>query len=356
LSPMELGIAVASGAEAHRVVKRAEDLGVGHAWFYDSQLLYGELFASMAAAAMRTERIRLGSGVLIPSNRIAPIAANGFATLARLAPGRIDFGVGTGFTGRRSIGADAIPLAEMKEHIRVMRELWAGGTPEWDFEGTRRKIRFLNPETSRLHLADPIPLYVSAFGPKTRAYTAEVADGWMNFLFADEAAAQDARDIRERCSAGDRDPDSLHSVAFTLGCVLDEGEPADSPRAVAQAGPLVAAMLHNWAEAEERGSALQLPPEWREVIEAYAHHHKRFEPADARYLENHTGHLMFVREGDRPFITGEMIRALTFTGTPDELRGRAKRLADAGYHQIAVQLVPDAEDAIDRWVELFRGL
>ncbi len=353
---MELGIAVASGADAFHVVRRAEELGVGHAWFYDSQLLYGEIFASMAAAAMKTERIRLGSGVLIPSNRTAPIAANGFATLNRLAPGRIDFGVGTGFTGRRTVGADAIPLRELKEHVRVIRELWAGGTPEWDFEGKRRKIRFLNPETTRLNLGDPIPLYVSAFGPKTRAYTAEAADGWMNFLFDDETAIADVADIRECCRERGREPDSLHSIAFTLGCVLEAGEPPDSPRAIAQAGPLVGAMLHNWAEAEERGSALTLPPAWRGVIDEYIAHHKTFEPPDARYLENHTGHLMFVRDGDRRFIRGDMIRALTFTGTVGELRERARALADAGYHQIAIQLVPDAEDALDAWVDVFRGL
>jgi 5,10-methylenetetrahydromethanopterin reductase len=58
----------------------------------------------MAAAAVKTTRIRLGTGVLIPSNRIAAVAANAFASLNKLAPGRIDFGVGTGFTGRRAMG------------------------------------------------------------------------------------------------------------------------------------------------------------------------------------------------------------------------------------------------------------
>lgn len=35
----------------------------------------------------------LGTGVLIPSNRIAPVAANALASLNQLAPGRIDFGL-----------------------------------------------------------------------------------------------------------------------------------------------------------------------------------------------------------------------------------------------------------------------
>ena len=52
------------------------------------------LFVAMGAGAVKTSRIRLGTGVLIPTNRIAPVTANAFASLNQLAPGRIDFGVG----------------------------------------------------------------------------------------------------------------------------------------------------------------------------------------------------------------------------------------------------------------------
>ena len=61
-------------------------------------MLCADVFVAMALAAARTSRIRLGTGVLIPSNRFAPVAANALASLAKLAPGRIDFGVGTDFT------------------------------------------------------------------------------------------------------------------------------------------------------------------------------------------------------------------------------------------------------------------
>ena len=44
-------------------------------------MLTSELFVSMTAAAMHTQKIRLASGVMIPSNRIAPVAASGLATL-----------------------------------------------------------------------------------------------------------------------------------------------------------------------------------------------------------------------------------------------------------------------------------
>jgi len=89
-------------------VRRAEELGFSHAWFFDTQMLSVDPFVTMTAAAMQTTRIKLGTGVLIPSNRIAPVVAAAFASLNRLAPGRIIFGVSTGFTGRRTMGLGAV--------------------------------------------------------------------------------------------------------------------------------------------------------------------------------------------------------------------------------------------------------
>ena len=109
---MQFGIAIPTDADSWRVVRRAEELGFARAWFYDTQMLSADPFVAMAAAAMKTTQIRLGTGVLIPSNRIAPVTANAFASLNKLAPGRIDFGVGTGFTGRRAMGLGAVKLAD----------------------------------------------------------------------------------------------------------------------------------------------------------------------------------------------------------------------------------------------------
>ncbi|MGV0036372.1 MAG: LLM class flavin-dependent oxidoreductase [Candidatus Azotimanducaceae bacterium WSBS_2022_MAG_OTU7] len=84
----------------------------------------------MALAAANTSSIRLGTGVLIPSNRIEPVTANAFATLNKLAPGRIDFGVGTGFTGRRTMGLKPIPLAKMQRYIKRVQSMLLGETVE----------------------------------------------------------------------------------------------------------------------------------------------------------------------------------------------------------------------------------
>ncbi len=105
---MEFGIAMATDADAWRLVARAEELGFSSAWFHDTQMLSADCFVAMGATAVKTDRIRLGTGVLIPTNRIAPVTANALAILNKLAPGRIDFGVCTGFTGRRAMGLGAM--------------------------------------------------------------------------------------------------------------------------------------------------------------------------------------------------------------------------------------------------------
>src|SRR6202007_353869 len=163
-------------------VRRAEELGFTHAWFYDTQMLSADCFVAMAAAAVNTRRIRLGTGVLVPSNRIAPVTANAFASLNKLAPGRIDFGVGTGFTARRAMGFGALKLKALETYIAQIYGLVRGETVEFEMEGEQRKIRFLNPELDLFNTRDPIRLHLSAYGPRPRALTAKIAAGWIVFV------------------------------------------------------------------------------------------------------------------------------------------------------------------------------
>ena len=96
-----------------------------------------------------------------------------------------------------------------------------------------------------------------------------------------------------------------------------------------------------------------LPAELQAAASAYRRIYESYEPADARYLRLHTGHLMWVRPEEEPFLSGDLIRLSTFTGTRDELVDRVRTLRDAGYDQLAVQLVPGHEDAMNDWMEVF---
>jgi 5,10-methylenetetrahydromethanopterin reductase len=344
---MEFGIALTPSPTSWQTVARAEELGFTHAWFYDSQLLYTDVFVAMALAAEHTSRIKLGTGVLIPTNRIAPVAANAFASLNALAPGRIIFGVGTGFTGRNTMGLPAQRLRDMREYNAIVGEMLRGQTATFATEGTTRKIRFLNPENGMLNVADPVPLHISAFGPRAMKLAAETGDGWMTFMGPVDRAAQQAMAFNAACAAAGREPSAVYRTVFSLGCVLADGEPADGPRAMAQAGPGVAVGWHGLIE-RLNATNTPIPPELRE-------RYNRYEPADARYLGLHRGHLLFVRDDERDLVTGDAIRSGTFTGTAAELRDRIPALEAAGYDQLTIQLVYGHEDAVDDWARVLVG-
>jgi 5,10-methylenetetrahydromethanopterin reductase len=354
---MNFDIFLAPAADSYKVVERAEALGYRRAWFYDTQLLNAELFAAMAAAAMRTSTIRLGTGVLIPSNRIAPVAASGLATLNALAPGRIDFGISTGFTARRTMGLRPVKLADMEDYIRIVRGLLAGETLEWTFEDKRRKIRFLNPEVGAVNIADPIPLHVSALGPRARKLTAKLGAGWIHAT-ANPAHAQAAlADMRAAWLDAGRPAGELRTTAAIAGCVLGEGEVADSPRARAHAGPTATIALHSLVERDEFGDlGRPIPPALTPLLERYRQIYLTYEPADARYLSNHRGHLMFLRPEEQAICTAELIRATTFTASRAELREKLRELARAGFDHVGLTVRHGYPEMLEEWADVFEGV
>jgi 5,10-methylenetetrahydromethanopterin reductase len=354
---MDYGINLATSADSWKVVKRAEELGYSRAWFYDTQLLNADLFVAMAACAMQTVRIRLATGVLIPSNRIAPVAANGLASLNALAPGRIDFGISTGFTARRSMGLGPVKLADMEEYIRVVRGLLAGRTLEWTFEEKTKKIRFLNPEIGLINIDDPIPLHISALGPRGRALTARLGANWIYTVASVASGRAPIEEMIADWRAAGVDPAACVATALTGGCVLAEGEACDSPRAKAQAGPHATIALHNLVEIQEFGDmGRPMPPQLAPLVERYREVYSRYEPADARYLSNHRGHLMFLRPEEQPFCTADLIRSTTFTATQTELRERIRALAALGYNHFAVHIRHRQPQMLEEWADVFAGV
>ncbi|MEQ8485705.1 MAG: LLM class flavin-dependent oxidoreductase [Pseudomonadales bacterium] len=351
---MDFGIALATSTTSWQTVKRAEELGFSHAWFYDTQLLNPDVFVGMTLAAAHTHRIRLGTGVLIPSNRIEPVTANALASLNKIAPGRIDFGVGTGFTGRRTMGLRAIPLDQMKAYVQRVQRLLGAQTIGWPQDGASREVGFLNPDFGLINVDDPIPLHVSAMGPRARRLTAELGAGWLNFAADEGVAVRTLEDMRQAWQEAGRTPKELYSTLFFLGCVLRPGEGFDSERALAQAGPWVTVFFHNLVETSEPGSMEAIiGKQLSEMLEQYREVYLSY-PAKRRHLHNHRGHLMVVRPDERFLVTPELIDAMTFTGSIEHLRERVDRLEAAGYRQLTVQLVEGHEAALDDWARVFR--
>lgn len=351
---MQYSVAFASEVDSWKWAKRAEELGFHAAWFYDTQLLNPDVFICMALAAHETSRIRLGTGVLVPSNRIEPVTANAFASLNRLAPGRIDFGIGTGFTARRTMGQGAVPLARTRRYIETVQGMLRGETVPWQADDGTHKVCFLDPELGLINVDDDIPLWFSAFGPKARALSAELGAGWLNFGTANAEAV--LGDMRSSWEAAGRDTDSLLANLFFLGAVLTGNDAEDESRLMAQAAPFASVMFHNLADevGPMRGGNVQTGP-LGNLLAEYLQIHEQYEPADARYLSNHKGHLMYVRP-DEQHVTADLARAMTLSGTPDELVERIRGLRDAGYTQLTVQLVHGHESALEDWATVFESV
>ena len=64
---------------------------------------------------------------------------------------------------------------------------------------------------------------------------------------------------------------------------------------------------------------------------------------------------MFVKPEERPFVTAELIRLTTITATETEIKDRIAALFDAGYSEIAIQIVPGHEHAIEDWGKIRRA-
>jgi len=320
-------------------------------------MLNADVFVAMGAAAVQTSRIRLATGVLIPSNRIAPVAASALASLNALAPGRIDFGISTGFTARRTMGLGPVKLDDMVEYVRIVQRLLAGDTPEWTFEGKRRKIRFLSPEIGVVNVKDPIPLHVSALGPRGRRLTAELGAGWIYATGHMGTARTAIADMLGAWRAAGVDPATRVATAFTGGCVLRDGEAFDGARARAHAGPHATIALHNLVEIAEFGDmGRPLPRELAPLLERYRQIYQAYEPTDARYLSNHRGHLMFLRPEEHEVCTADLIRTLTFTASRAELRERIRELRTAGYNHFSIHIRHGHPEMLEEWADVFEGV
>ena len=352
---MDFGIALATTADSWKTAKRAEELGFSHAWFYDTQMLSADCFVTMGAATVNTSKIRLGTGVLIPSNRIPAVTANAFASLNQMAPGRIDFGVGTGFTGRRAMGFGAMKLADMEEYIRVVYGLLDGEKVDTTFEGKPARIKFLNPEAGAINTDDPVRLTLSAMGPRGRRMTARLKADWMTFSNGPEAGNAQLADMQASWAEAGNVADDLYSVHFGLGCVLEDGEPADSERSIIQAGPRAMVQLHRAVDEAVMGlpNTQKLPDSLAALRDRYVQAAASFDPEEPdRYLVTHRGHLMFVRPEERAYATADLIKYTSFTGTEAEIKDKIAQMRDAGYSQFTIQLIPGAEAAIEDWAHI----
>jgi len=329
---MDFGIVTAKIDEIGYIT-HAENLGYSHCWVTDSPIIRSNCWAVLALAAQATRTMRIGTGVNVPGLRLAPVAANGIATINRLAPGRCFIGLGTGHTGMRLLGRTPMKLAPFREYVDVVKKILRGEEVEYTLEGETHPIRFQMREHRFIELEPAIPVYVAAFGPKAQALAGEIADGLVSGLPRGgtvPAMLENAR--RGAARAGKTLPaDFLCSAMVTL-VMREPGEALDSERIVSQAGAAVMTGLHYLvARHLETGED---PPDYaRPVWNAYMKWLNEA-PPEVRHQRLHGSHYSFVDPDEARFITADLIKASCLTGTPEELVEQIRGLEREGLTQI----------------------
>jgi len=348
---MDYGIGIPSYIDAWREVQAAEAAGFTHAWFYDSQLIYSDVYATMALAAQNTSRIKLGTLVAIPSNRIAPVTASAIATINKLAPGRVILAMGTGYTGRNTMGLPQLPVNRLKEYAQQVRGLLSGEDVLFREGERERWIRLVHADhDSFINIKDPIPIYLAANGPRALEAVGELSDGWVTTLRARINLEGDFATIGDAAARAGRSTAKPYTVALTYGCVLREGESLTSERVIARVGPSILPGLHaQWEASYGPGANLGMQPDaetadsYNAYIQEYAE--TRGTPLDRLYLDVHRGHMVFLKPGEEQFATQDVL-ARSLTGSGPEIIEKLERMEASGIDNVAIS-VTDAQGARD---------
>ena len=334
---MDFGVCVASHVNDIDYIVRAEELGFTHAWCADSQMLWSDCYATLALAATRTSRIKLGTGVAITGTRPAPVTAGSIATINALAPGRTFLGLGAGNTAMRVMGLPPDRVRDLERYIQTLRPLLRGEEGVINVKGREIPIRHVMPDDGFVNFKDEIPLYVSGFGPKSLAVAGKYADGAVLALPRVSGIMLSIKHmLQSGASELNRDlmSEDFYTTALTTIVVLDEGESVDSERVKAECGAMAMAAIHYSYEQvrnfhhQPAGALKFVWKDYRKMIEAY--------PEQRRHQRIHAGHNCYVLPEEERFLTPEVLQASAMIGTRDQLVEQLQALEQAGLHQVMV--------------------
>ena len=310
---MESSCAFATSSDTPAHAELAEALGYKRAWLYDSPALYPDVWMVLSRCAERTSRIGLGPGVLVSSLRHPMVNAAAIAELVGQAPGRVAVAIGSGFTGRFTLGKRPIPWRKVAEYVRCLKALLAGESAEWD----GAVLRMLHLPGFGAQRPTDVPILIGADGPKGLAVAAELGDG----VFSAAVPQPDAAKVTD------------WRALLTFGTVLDDGEVLTSPRAIDAAGPSAVVLYHAMYERGGAEAVDGLPggPAWREAIEAY--------PERERHLAIHAGHLVKANPRDEPQVADliPLASSTALTGTADQIREKITGLGALGVTELVYQ-------------------
>jgi len=296
----------------------AEKQGFNNLWVTDH---YGNrnVYISLAAAAMYTNKITFGTGVTNPWMVNPVITAQAIGTLNELAPGRVVLGIGAGDkTTLEAVGIKMDkPMAAVKEAIEIFRDLTASKTVKYEGEVFKIAGAKLN-----FKVKNKIPVYVGAQGPKMLEMAGKIGDGILVNASHPSDIGFAVKTAGEGIKQAGKKPEDVDVAAYTSFSINE-----DSKKAVKAATPVVAFIV--------AGSA---PP----VLEKHG-----INPGKADDIRN------ALKVGDFPkaigSVTPEMINAFSICGTPETCIAKITELKKIGIGQFVCgsPIGPNVKQAID---------
>jgi F420-dependent oxidoreductase-like protein len=193
----------------------AERAGFDSVW--TSETWGSDALVALTWIAARTERIGLGTGVLQMPGRTPAATAMGAITLDHLSGGRLLLGLGVSgpqvAEGWHGVPFDH-PLQRTREYVAIVRAILRRGGPV-TAPGPRYPLPLPGgqgePLKPNVHpLRSEVPVYLAAMGPRNVRLAAEIAQGWIPFLYSPERGEEVfAEPLATGLAAGGREPDAL---------------------------------------------------------------------------------------------------------------------------------------------------
>jgi probable F420-dependent oxidoreductase len=174
-----------------------------------------EPLTALALVAGATERVSLGTTVLVLPHRHPVLAAKMLATLDHLAPGRVILGAGVGWM-REEIELLGAPYerrgAWSDEAIRILRACWAGEHVEFKGEFFSFPPFAALPRPAQ----GTIPIWIGGHTPRALRRVAELGDGWHAAFASAAEMTKGIAALGEACKRTGRDVTSL-TLSARLG-------------------------------------------------------------------------------------------------------------------------------------------
>ena len=282
------------------LAKLSESLGFTHGWVGDSHLIWREAYVNLAAAALSTARLVLGTGVTNVLTRDPSVVASAFSTLDEAYPRRLIVGLGLGDSAVETLGRKPARLADFERAVSRMRDLFAGKDVTID-TGT---IRLTHGRRER------IPIYVAASGPKMLELAGRLADGVIILVGVDAPRVRQAIDaIGAGARAAGRRLADIDLVLWVPCAIADAGA-----RAVVKAH--VARVLAH-------PLPFPLVPDEAKVL------------ADIRRAYNYYQHMQH-GASQAMVVPDWLVDKFAVAGTPAEIRAGVDRIRDTGVTQVAI--------------------